>query len=143
MYHGGKYLPVGGGIDIQNNERVANADSVFSPICAGTSGTCNNVTTGSNNTVRLETGPIGCPGSNLTNWNNALGAASDYPAGRHSNGSNFVFWDGHVKWMVGTSVSTGTNAATATTADPCNGTGAGGTQGTMNGRPIVATTSIY
>jgi len=32
------------------------------------------------------------------------------PLGRHSGGSNFLMCDGHVKWMMGSSVSTGLNA---------------------------------
>jgi prepilin-type N-terminal cleavage/methylation domain-containing protein/prepilin-type processing-associated H-X9-DG protein len=33
------------------------------------------------------------------------------PTGRHSDGSNFAFADGHVKWMKGDAVSTGRQAA--------------------------------
>ena len=133
----------GGGVDVQNYETVANGYGSYSPMCAGTSAVCNNVTVGSNNSIRLETGPIGCQGNAFTDWNNSLGAATDFPTGRHSDGSNYSFWDGHVKWLKGSSVSVGTNAAAATSADTCNGTSAGGTQGTMGGVPIVATTSIF
>ena len=35
---------------------------------------------------------------------------ANYPNGRHSQGSNFIFCDGHVKWMKGSMVSAGENA---------------------------------
>jgi prepilin-type N-terminal cleavage/methylation domain-containing protein/prepilin-type processing-associated H-X9-DG protein len=35
------------------------------------------------------------------------------PTGRHSGGSNFLLCDGHVKWLPGSSVSSGLNASTS------------------------------
>ena len=133
------------GVDVQNAEAIANGQGVYSPVCGNQS--CINITASSNNSMYTETGPIGCPGSNQTSWNNAWQTPTDFPTGRHSGGSNYLFFDGHVKWLVGTKVSFGRNAASSTTVDPCGyGTtvsNAAGTQGTMNGVPVVATFSIY
>ena len=46
--------------------------------------------------------------------------------GRHLNGSNFLFADGHVKWLMGTSVSAGLDAPTP--ASPEGSFTAAGTQ---------------
>jgi prepilin-type N-terminal cleavage/methylation domain-containing protein/prepilin-type processing-associated H-X9-DG protein len=46
--------------------------------------------------------------------------------GRHLEGSNFLFADGHVKWLKGGAVSPGSNAATETSA-AVNGSNAAGT----------------
>ena len=53
-----------------------------------------------------------------------LGGRNAYTAmklGRHSDGSNFLLADGHVKWLRGTAVSSGVNAAAAN----CGQDGAG------------------
>ena len=39
------------------------------------------------------------------------------PLGRHLEGSNYLFADGHVKWLKGVQVSPGANATTSTTAE--------------------------
>ena len=80
--------------------------------------------------------------------------------------SNFAFWDGHVKWMIGSNVSSGENSGSNVTgsttingtpqptysetsaAGNCTAGGgpklAAGTQGAMaNGSPVVATFSIF
>ena len=50
------------------------------------------------------------------------------PTGRHSNCANFLFYDGHVKWLAGSAVSPG-QPATSTTADENDsGRTAAGTQ---------------
>jgi prepilin-type processing-associated H-X9-DG protein len=48
----------------------------------------------------------------------ALNLDSVNPNGRHTNGSEFLFVDGHVKWLTGASVSAGFSADTSTTASP-------------------------
>ena len=66
--------------------------------------------------------------------------------GRHTNAANYLFFDGHVKWMNGTSVSPGKNAATPTSPQTTvTGTvgNAAGTQGAFsNGVQVTATYSI-
>ncbi len=67
---------------------------------------------------------------------NGTGFSTPAPTtGRHSDGSNFLLADGHVKWLRGTSVSSGYDAANATdpqgasgkgSAAPAAGTGASG-----------------
>jgi prepilin-type processing-associated H-X9-DG protein len=52
-----------------------------------------------------------------------------YTYGLHNGGSNFIFLDGHVKWLVGTQVSYGLAAATPTSAETGNA-GAYGASGT-------------
>lgn len=66
-------------------------------------------------TGELVTGPIGTTGS--AKW--------PQPA-RHTNGSNFLALDGHVKWLSGASVSPGLNAAggNPTSAEQPGGFGA-------------------
>jgi len=51
------------------------------------------------------------------------------PTGLHSNGSNYLLMDGHVKWLLGTNVSPGWDAASPGAAPSVTGT-AGGTSGT-------------
>ena len=41
----------------------------------------------------------------------------DIPVGRHSGGANYLLADGHVKWLIGSSVSPGQNAAKSTNAE--------------------------
>ena len=67
------------------------------------------------------------------------------PNGRHSEGSNYLFVDGHSKWLKGRQVSPGYNAATETSAQTAGGSGstAAGTSGTFpNGSAISATFSV-
>jgi len=66
--------------------------------------------------------------------------------GIHSDGSNYGFWDGHVKWLKGGAVSPGANAATPTSPQTTTAGGAGnaaGTQGLFaSGKVPAATYSI-
>jgi prepilin-type processing-associated H-X9-DG protein len=55
--------------------------------------------------------------------------------GRHTDASNFLLADGHVKWIRGTSVSSGPNANTSTDAQNGSqsaGTGASGFAATFS-----------
>ena len=65
---------------------------------------------------------------------------------RHSAGANYAFWDGHVKWLRGASVSPGINAASSTsvqTTTAVSAAKAAGTQGLFaNGTAPSATYSI-
>jgi prepilin-type N-terminal cleavage/methylation domain-containing protein/prepilin-type processing-associated H-X9-DG protein len=92
------------------------------------------------------TGWLGGTGPAYTNGCTVGTSQYNYAAitGRHTNGSNFLLADGHVKWMMGSSVSPGSAASspTATAAfgsssgqTPTGGAfgngGAEGTQGTV------------
>ena len=48
------------------------------------------------------------------------------PTGRHSDGANYAFTDGHAKWLRGASVSSGQNAPTSTTPQQASPLGPGG-----------------
>ena len=97
-----------------------------------------------------QTGP-GYNGGNLTGGNYATGDMSSgggsgsVPAtGRHSDGSNWLLADGHVKWLHATAVSAGLSAGSATDAANPSGSGspvynAQGTGALGNG--LVATFS--
>lgn len=76
----------------------------------------------------LITGPMGTTGS--ANWKNA----------RHTNGSNFLALDGHVKWLMGTKVSPGLNANTST--DPEQAGTFGAAAGTGNGSYVMTFSKI-
>ena len=143
---------LGQGLDLQNGESAAagaGGVNMVSPMSNGAYG-CNSLfslsSCNSNTGFVMETGPMGCQGT--------LGFYQTpyFPTGRHAGGSNFVFWDGHVKWMKGSSVSIGENArlnappwtANSTIDAVCTpGYGiAGGTEAKMNGVPITATMSV-
>jgi len=65
--------------------------------------------TASNNcTLPLATGFMGQYGPRAASFQTA-GLNNNYlaPTGRHSDGSNFLFCDGHIKWLRGSQVSTG------------------------------------
>ena len=66
------------------------------------------------------------------------------PAGRHTDGSNFAFADGHVRWLRGASVSPGGNAAGETEAQGVVGgyPHAAGTSGSIGAVPAAGTFSI-
>lgn len=71
-----------------------------------------------------ETGYLGTLGSATCT---SIGTSTNSgPDGRHLAGANYLFLDGHVKWLKGTAVSPGYDAATPNTAaDPANGKAAG------------------
>jgi len=100
------------------------------------------------------TGPLGQRDPSISNlfYPNANTALTPSD-GRHLSGSNFLAYDGHVKWLPGDWVSTGGNAKApdcnqdggSTDSDTkCNGTVAGtaaGTNGDINSTPIALTAS--
>lgn len=96
-----------------------------------------------------DTGPLSNNGSapcSITPSGSGAGPDPHFLNGRHSGGSNYAFYDGHVKWLHGTAVSSGYNAATQTgsaQAPPLGGDGnmAAGTQGKMSdGTTVPAAT---
>jgi prepilin-type N-terminal cleavage/methylation domain-containing protein/prepilin-type processing-associated H-X9-DG protein len=81
------------------------------------------------------TGLLGTQTGNV-NPSDGWGSGNFYSAtGRHLDGSNFLFADGHVKWLKGETVSPGNAAATATsaaTATTAAGTEVAGSQATFS-----------
>jgi prepilin-type N-terminal cleavage/methylation domain-containing protein/prepilin-type processing-associated H-X9-DG protein len=148
-----------GAQDITNGEAVAYAQStIMSAVSNGVSwNNYGNTVGGYNNGFYNEAGALGCVASNpgYIGGTTPMGSDTKNPNGRHTDGSNFAFWDGHVKWLKGASVSSGANARlpfawvggfvqNQTGAASCDTNNvAAGTQGTMNGHPVVATFSIY
>ena len=64
------------------------------------------------------------------------------PTGRHTDGSNFLACDGHVKWLRGSAVSTGANATTQTSVQAgTSSSNSGLAQGTGNLSPFSLTYS--
>ena len=89
-------------------------------------------------TYATDAGPLG---STAVVPSQSIGLDPGNPTGRHLDGSNFLFFDGHVKWLKGANVSPGQNAASATAAQ--TGGYAAGTSGTSTtGAPVAATYSI-
>jgi prepilin-type N-terminal cleavage/methylation domain-containing protein/prepilin-type processing-associated H-X9-DG protein len=66
------------------------------------------------------------------------GLDSSFPAGRHTNGSNFLMADYHAKWLTGARVSAGGNAAQSTSTT--TGSYADGTS-TLSSQNLAATFS--
>ncbi|MCW3062550.1 MAG: prepilin-type N-terminal cleavage/methylation domain [Capsulimonas sp.] len=92
-----------------------------------------NLTINNNGGTPQDVGGAGCGYSNDSNgkfaggWKYQTGymggvtpaTISDFdskPTGRHTDGSNFLLADGHVKWLKGAAVSPGPSAATSTDA---------------------------
>ena len=63
-----------------------------------------------NNTAYFVTGFLGNFGSLASTYSTIY---QKHPIGIHSNGSNFLMMDGHVKWLLPSSVSVGVDAANA------------------------------
>ncbi len=103
---------------LYNGVPVVDADSCVSFGNAGFVGYGVNSINGANRCI-AETGYMGIPAVTGA-------AASNHATGRHTDGSNFLLADGHVKWLKGPAVSPGKNAATASDAqNNTNGTAAG------------------
>lgn len=71
------------------------------------------------------------PNNSSTNNNITDPGSLQYSYGRHLEGSNFLMADGHVKWLRGDAVSTGTKAASSTAAQ--TGISSGAAEGTEYG----------
>ena len=130
------------GEDVANGEQQDDQSNYrMSPVCIGSNCADDHL----QNTPALieETGPLGCFGGPYAYQASPLTDQGWANGGRHNSGSNFAFFDGHVKWMKGTSVSAGWNAAKPTNPDSCTGSAAAGTSGTMNGVPVTATYSLF
>ncbi len=100
--------------------------------------------------IPLATGYMGQYGPRAKNFNSSLGNYYLSPTGRHSDGSNFLFCDGHVKWLRGSQVSTGdiytNNPAAAKNETPTDTQdqrlpNAGSAAGTESSEPWAATFS--
>ena len=101
--------------------------TMTSPITDG--GTVNNKFYGTA-TGGFATGPM----------RNSISQALNPPTGRHSDGSNFLLCDGHVKWLRGTQVSNGNGAAAP--GDAQNGCRAAGTAAVGSGGYSVTFSAI-
>lgn len=139
------------------NTNVTNPTETASP--AANSGYCLGVTCTFSGTSS-PTIPDGYGGGKMATGamggRSQLKTGAENPVGLHLDGSNFLFADGHVKWLRGDSVSTGSipnlsncnqdNVPAITGCTNVNtGTGrvwAAGSSGLMNGSPIVATFSL-
>lgn len=113
------------------------AISGFSPSGGGTFDTCppkNN-----RETLKFATGYFGERKPAIVS--NAFTCHYTGEFGRHMLGSNFLFADGHAKWMRGTQVSAGSNAQTETgNENPARFGRAAGTSGRFAGGGAVAAT---
>ena len=92
-------------------ETLSTAGGYFSP---ATDGTKLYDTGNQFETAYMETGYMAGRGNCgmttfTTSWNNLTGWMN--PTGRHTDGSNVLLADGHVKWLRGDAISTGPNAA--------------------------------
>ncbi len=136
----------GGGIDGSGNAYGTWVQGNLSP-GAGIGGF--QASTG--NSFDLETGPMGGRVATASAYNNYGNYIAVSATGRHSGGSNFLFCDGHVKWLKGSLVSTGyapMNAGPArleqSTDDQDAGLAADGiptAAGTQSSQPWAATFS--
>jgi prepilin-type N-terminal cleavage/methylation domain-containing protein/prepilin-type processing-associated H-X9-DG protein len=94
----------------------------------------------------LETGPMSGRAAQTLFAPTLAAPIAAFPTGRHTDGSNFLMLDGHVKYLKGPSVSSGWNAIAPTCAqDGCGNTdGAAGTQALASSTPPFAVTfSVY
>ena len=62
---------------------------------------------GTSCSLPLATGFMGVSGPRTADFQAGPGKFYTAPTGRHADGSNFLFCDGHVKWLRGSQVSTG------------------------------------
>jgi len=99
--------------------------------------------TATGGTLTIATGYMG--GVVASDIQGGYATYNNQPNGRHQQGANYVFADGHAKWLRPSTVSPGLNAFNTT--DPANPTNGGnptavGTSGTFNGASPVATFSF-
>lgn len=126
--------------EAQNNvarpQNPYDASNAFGNLSMATEGRCNWVFDDSSNGFKagagLGTGYMGNRGQQncgayVSDPNNLQGSG---PTGRHTDGSNFLMADGHVKWLRGSQVSTG--ASTNAESDKQDGFGAGYAAGTQD-----------
>ncbi len=108
------HSPAGAGVDISYDKKDSNSADGFSPSSA------------------YATGYMGSRGN----------VSNEFPAatGRHTDGSNYLVCDGHVKWLRGTAVSSGANNISSTGAQD-SVTGKGLAQGTGSLSPYTLTFS--
>lgn len=106
--------------DLSTAEEIGDLGSPGAPGCANgspsTFGEFAAVSTAipnGNCTLPLATGYMGQYGPRTANFLSGSGQYYTAPKGRHTEGSSFLFCDGHVKWLRGTQISTGIIVITA------------------------------
>jgi prepilin-type N-terminal cleavage/methylation domain-containing protein/prepilin-type processing-associated H-X9-DG protein len=106
----------------------------YSPAGGGTISAC---PAPAGSTLQFATGYMGSRDSS------AVACEYTGPTGRHNGGSNFLMADCHAKWLPGSQVSSGGNAASEIAAEQTWQYGAAaGTSGTVNNQKVAATFSI-
>jgi prepilin-type N-terminal cleavage/methylation domain-containing protein/prepilin-type processing-associated H-X9-DG protein len=94
----------------------------------------------------LATGYLGrtAIASRYYGYQNSNGSQLGSQFGRHTNGSNYAFMDGHVKWLLGNQVSSGDVASSPTAAQGAPGTpGSGDRDGTAAGTADTTDTPAF
>jgi prepilin-type N-terminal cleavage/methylation domain-containing protein/prepilin-type processing-associated H-X9-DG protein len=105
--------------------------------CAGTAGNYNHGIGATTTNAPPDCHSIGGSGKNYDTGYFGTQTNSYQATGRHTDGSNYAFVDGHVKWLRTSAVSSGFNAAAATNYQgQANASQAAGTAGAFsNGGP--------
>ena len=102
---------------------------------------CNGGVDNNTGVATCSTGPMGDT-EYACGSNQGGGLDPNAPDGRHLDGANFLFWDGHVKWLQAAAVSWGSNAPTSAAAQVTNSTAAGTSGNFAGGGSVAATYSI-
>jgi len=97
--------------DVTAIDEAINSGATHLSVVTSDSGGCIGITKGAYDSVPGHTNELVATDSSGPVEGETQGLDPSYPLGRHTNGSNFLLGDGHVKWLTGSRVSGGGNSA--------------------------------